>query len=54
MNPIAGSLPDGQALKAAQVLCLHKPHCTGVVFPEDGWPTSAKTGGFRPPGAARD
>ena len=36
MNPIAGSLPDVQALKAAQVLCLHKPHCAGVVFPEDG------------------
>jgi len=36
MNPIAGSLPDVQALKAAQVLCVHKPHCAGVVFPEDG------------------
>ena len=36
MNLIAGSLPDVQALKAAQVLCSHKPHCAGVVFPEDG------------------
>ena len=36
MNPIAGSLPDVQALKAAQVLSSHKPHYADVVFPEDG------------------
>jgi hypothetical protein len=53
LDSVAGFLPDSNAADAAQsiaqLLCLHKPQAADVVSVGMNWPTSTRSGGFRPP-----